>query len=248
MRRLDCLRDVVVTVADTLVTANFSVLTLSLLHQCLQLGVIALRNGLGLHLDGKVATGSLNGSPDVDDGLFQTSDTLGLISACASKHIQRRRNKSDLDLHALCVLGLGGSERGLDSIDTLIAEAGDFDVGTDLGGLRGESLADVQLQLVVDDLVRECDLLPHLGVAMSRSVSFLDIIQLVQSSDIRDRQLESVNGVAVFAVQGPGYALIQRLDGCLGLLGNVSHDGVDHLALVVSLLALDNILGRNTSF
>lgn len=65
---------------------------------------------------------------------------------------------------------------------------------------------------------------------------------------IRDRQLKGVNGVTIFAVQGPGYALVQRLDRCLGLLGNVSHDGVDHLALVVSLLALDDIFGRNTSF
>lgn len=171
MRRLDCLRDVVVTVADTLVAANFSVLTLSLLHQSLQLSVIALGDGLGLHLDGEVTTGSLNGGTDVDNGLLQASDALRLVSARAGKHIQRRRNKSDLDLHALCVLGLGGSQRSLDSIDTLIAEAGNFDVGTDLGRLRGESLADVQLQLVVDDLVRECDLLPHLRVAMSKLVA-----------------------------------------------------------------------------
>lgn len=171
MRRLDRLRDVVVTVADTLVAANFSVLALSLLHQCLQLGVVALRDGLGLHLDGEVATGSFNGGPDVDNGLLQTSDALRLVSACAGKHIQRWRNKSDLDLHVLCVLGLGGPQRSLDSIDTLIAEASHFDVGADLGGLRCESLADVQLQLVVDDLVRECNLLPHLRVAMSKLVA-----------------------------------------------------------------------------
>lgn len=83
---------------------------------------------------------------------------------------------------------------------------------------------------------------------MSKLVPFPISYYCYQSGYIRNGQLESVNSVAVLAVQGPGYALIQRLDRCLGLLGNVAHDGVDHLALVVSLLALDNILGRDTSF
>lgn len=72
--------------------------------------------------------------------------------------------------------------------------------------------------------------------------------QMGGSCHVRNGQLESVNGMAVFAVQRPSYALIERFDWRLGLLGHMAHDGVDHLALVVSLLALDNVLGRNTSF
>lgn len=71
---------------------------------------------------------------------------------------------------------------------------------------------------------------------------------MLDTGHVRDGQLESVNSMTIFAVQRPGYALVQRLDGSLGLFGNVSHDGVDHLALVVALLTLDDILGRNTSF
>ena len=54
--------------------------------------------------------------------------------------------------------------------------------------------------------------------------------------------------MAVFTVQWPRYALIQLLNGNQGLLSDVAHDGVDHLALVVSLFALDNIFGRHTTF
>lgn len=54
--------------------------------------------------------------------------------------------------------------------------------------------------------------------------------------------------MSVFAVQGPGNALVESLDGDRGLLSDVAHDGVNHLALVVTLLALDNIFGRNTAF
>ena len=64
----------------------------------------------------------------------------------------------------------------------------------------------------------------------------------------RDGELEGVNRVAEFAVQRPCYALVQGLDRGVGLLGNVSHDRVDHLALVIALLALDDILRRHTAF
>lgn len=54
--------------------------------------------------------------------------------------------------------------------------------------------------------------------------------------------------MAVLLVERPGYALIEALDRHLGLLRNMSHDGVNHLALVVSFLALHNILGGHSSF
>lgn len=53
--------------------------------------------------------------------------------------------------------------------------------------------------------------------------------------------------MAVLLVQGPGYALVQLLNRDLGLLGNVAHDGVDHLALVIPLLTLDDILRRHSA-
>jgi hypothetical protein len=49
--------------------------------------------------------------------------------------------------------------------------------------------------------------------------------------------------MAISAVEGPGYALIEGLDGRVGLLRNVAHNRVHHLALVVPLLAFDDILG-----
>jgi hypothetical protein len=54
-------------------------------------------------------------------------------------------------------------------------------------------------------------------------------------------------GVAVFPVQGPGDLLVEVLEGSLSRLGDVAHDGVHRLALVVPLLALDHILGRDTT-
>ena len=54
-------------------------------------------------------------------------------------------------------------------------------------------------------------------------------------------------GVAEFPVQGPGDRLVEGLEGCLGRLRDVAHDRVHGLALVVALLTLDNILGRDTT-
>lgn len=64
---------------------------------------------------------------------------------------------------------------------------------------------------------------------------------------IRDRDLESIVGVAVFPVQGPGNLLVEGLEGGLSRLCDVAHNGVHRLALVVPLLALDHILGGNTT-
>ena len=41
--------------------------------------------------------------------------------------------------------------------------------------------------------------------------------------------------------------MVNLLDGCLGLLGDVAHDAVYHLRLVVSLLALYDILRRHSA-
>lgn len=47
--------------------------------------------------------------------------------------------------------------------------------------------------------------------------------------------------MSVFLVQRPADRLVEVLDRMLGLFGNMSHDRMYHLALVVTFLALDNI-------
>lgn len=63
----------------------------------------------------------------------------------------------------------------------------------------------------------------------------------------RNREPEGIESMAEFAVQWPCYALIQGLDRCVCLLGHVSHDRVDVLALVVALLTFSDILGRHSA-
>lgn len=68
-----------------------------------------------------------------------------------------------------------------------------------------------------------------------------------QKGDVRDAELEGVDGVSVFPVEWPGDGLVQVLDGDLNLFGNVSHYGVNDFALVVPLIALDDVFGRHSA-
>lgn len=79
MQSLNGFGDVIVALAHTLITADLGVLALALLHQSLQLCVIALRDSLRLHLDNQVAAGAANALPDVDDSLFQSADAQALV-------------------------------------------------------------------------------------------------------------------------------------------------------------------------
>lgn len=54
--------------------------------------------------------------------------------------------------------------------------------------------------------------------------------------------------MSVLLVQRPSDMLVELLDGGVGLLGDVAHNGMHHLRLVVPFFALDNILGRDTAF
>lgn len=164
--RLDI--DVIVALALAFITADFLVLTLSLLHESLELGVIALSDGLRLHLDCQVAVGCLDGCADIDNGLLKTSNAFGLVQAGAGEDVERGRHELDLDLSLLCVLGLGGAEGRLDGVDALVAEAGDFNIGTDLGRLGSQALANVRLELLGDGLAGEGDVVPDLGLTVAR--------------------------------------------------------------------------------
>jgi hypothetical protein len=161
----DRVGDVVVALADTLITTDFSVLTLTLLHECLKLSIITLGNGLGLHLDTEAASSSLDALADIENCLLKAFDTDVLVETCAGQDVKWGRNQLDLDLGFLGVASLSSAESSLDGIDTFVAEAGDLDVGTDLGGLRCETFADIELELVGDRGGRECDVIPDLGVS-----------------------------------------------------------------------------------
>lgn len=69
----------------------------------------------------------------------------------------------------------------------------------------------------------------------------------ISRNDVRDRKLEGIKRVAVFLVEGPSYCLVKLLDGNKSLLSNVAHNRVDDLALVVTLLATNDILGGHTT-
>jgi hypothetical protein len=59
-----------VTRALVLITADFLVLPLTLLHECCQFSVVVLSNGLGCHLDLAVTARFGNAFLDVGDGLL----------------------------------------------------------------------------------------------------------------------------------------------------------------------------------
>ena len=53
--------------------------------------------------------------------------------------------------------------------------------------------------------------------------------------------------MSVLLVQWPANPLVQVFNGMICLLSNMSHDRVNHLALIVPLLTLDDIFRGNSS-
>lgn len=147
-----------------LITADLHVLPLTLVHELLENGIIVLGDGLGRHLDGAVTTGLLDLGGDVLDGNLKHLDTLVLVQRLVGEDVEGRSDQLDLDLVLGGVVGLGGAESLLDGVDTLVAEAGNLDIGTDLGRVGSELLADVLLQLLLHGLAGELDLVPDVGV------------------------------------------------------------------------------------
>lgn len=162
-RRLDLAwgGDAFVGLAHALVAADFSILPLALLHEGLELGVVALRDRLGLHLDGELTTGALDARADVDDGLLKPRDAHCLFQALAGEDVQGRRHQPDLDLVLFGVASLGAPVKktscqyggqmcvvypgalpqgGLDGVDALVAEARHLDVGSELRRLGCQPL------------------------------------------------------------------------------------------------------------
>lgn len=158
------LGNTLVALGIVLITAHLHVLPLALVHELLQDGIVVLSDSLGRHLDGAATTGLLNPGGDVLDGSLQHLDTLVLVQRLVGQDVERRSNQLDLDLVLRGVVGLSGAESILDSVDSLVAEAGNLDIGTDLGGVRSELFADILLQLLLHGLAGEFDLVPDIGV------------------------------------------------------------------------------------
>jgi hypothetical protein len=108
------------------------------------------------------------------------------------------------------------------------------------------------LELVLHGLAVELGVIPDIGVTggFSSDIGWPENLCHFGSggiSNIRDGELEGIVGVAVFAVQGPRDLLVESLKRGLGRLGDVAHDGVHGLALVVSLLTLNHVLRGDTA-
>lgn len=159
------LRNTLVALRLALVSANLLVLPLALLHELLQSSIVVLGDRLGCHLDSAVTVGSLDlGSNLLNSGL-EHLDAEVLVQALAGQDVQWGSHQLDLDLALGGVVRLGSAERLLDGVDTIVAKAGDLDIGADLCGVRGELLADVLLKLLLHGFAGELDLGPDIGVS-----------------------------------------------------------------------------------
>lgn len=164
-RAIPLLGHTLVALRAALISANLLVLTLTLLHKLLEDSIIVLGNGLGCHLDGAVTSSGLDVGLDPLDTGLKLLNTKLLVQTLAGQDVQRGGDQLNLDLVLGGVLGLGGAQGGLNGIDTFVAEASDFNIGTDLSGGGGELLADVKLELLLHGFAGELDVVPHLGVA-----------------------------------------------------------------------------------
>lgn len=124
-----------------------------------------LGDSLGGHLDGAVTVGRLDLRRNLLNRGLQLLDTEVLVQALAGQNIQRRSHQLDLDLALRGVVRLRGTEGFLDSVDAIVAKAGNLDIGTDLGRVGSELLADVLLKLLLRGFAWELDLLPYVRVS-----------------------------------------------------------------------------------
>lgn len=164
VRGTGLLGNTLVALGIVLVTADLHVLPLALVHKLLEDSIVVLGDSLGRHLDGTATAGLLDLGGDVLDSSLQHLNTLVLVQRLVGQDVERRSNQFDLDLVLRGVVGLGGTESILDGVDSLVAEASHLDIGTDLGRVGSELLADVLLQLLLHGLARELDLVPDVGV------------------------------------------------------------------------------------
>lgn len=147
-----------------LVSADLLVLPLALLHEFLKGSVVVLGDRLGGHLDSAVSVGTFDLCSDLLNRCLQHLDTEVFVQTLTSQHVERGSHQSDLDLVLGGVVRLGGPESILDGVDTIVSEASDLNIGTDLSRVGSELLADVLLELLLHGFAWEFDLVPDLRV------------------------------------------------------------------------------------
>ena len=162
----------VITALRVLITANLLVLTLALLHELSENCIIVLSDSLGRHLHGAVTAGSLDARSDLLNCNLKHLNTHGLVQTLAGQDIKGRSYQLDLDLVLGGVVGLGNTEGSLDSVDSIITEAGHLNIGTNLGGVGSELLADIKLKLLLDSVAVELCVIPDIGVAVLTPVRY----------------------------------------------------------------------------
>lgn len=158
------LRDIVVAFANALVSADFGILALPLLHQSLQLSIVGVRDRLRLHLHHQLSAGALNARADFPNSCLQRRDSVALVQARVRQNVEWRRNKSDLHLVVLGVICLGRSEGSLDRIDAFIIKACDLDICANFRWLGRQPLSDVRFEFFGIGAAWEGDIVPDLGV------------------------------------------------------------------------------------
>jgi hypothetical protein len=97
---------------------------------------------------------------------------------------------------------------------------------------------------VLHDVVGEGDVGEYVGVALVPLAWGKMSRQVV----VRNGHLECVQCIPIFLVQWPSDVAVQLFHGRLGLFCHVPHDRRYHLALIVPLLALDDIFGGYSTF
>ena len=99
-----------------------------------------------------------------------------LFKTLACQDIEGRGDKFDFDLGFGCVVGFGGAESVFNCVDAFVAETGNFDICADFCGLRGQALADVGLEFVLDNFVGKGHFLPYIGISVDQSVKSIGLV------------------------------------------------------------------------
>ena len=159
-------------------------------------------------------------------GLGQRVQPRLLVQRLRRQDVQWGRHQLHPHGRLLGRRGLGGPHRVLDPQHAVEGEAGQLDVGAALEGLWGQPALDVFDELVPDGVGEAGD--------RGAAVGFLghagkDGVRVVGGH----HGLEAVVGVAVSAVERPADLAVEGLEVDAGGLGDVAHDRVDELGLLL---------------
>lgn len=120
----------------------------------------------------------------------------------ADQNIEGRCDEFDSDGNELGGVLLCLAQRSTNGVNPLVTEASDFNIRTDLDGLRCQSSRNIGLQLLQDERVQ----------------LILDLRDAEYCVALADGKLECVVGVAELLVEGPCDLLVEFEELCLALL------------------------------